>query len=128
MKSRKGVKGSRIKIYMSTWRKGRTARRPSTAEPYLHAPDRMPEDPGTILRGVRLRGPGLRRVLSHTRSPRGSNCDWIQPRARQDRVLRPAGIASGPAATVREGVAKARWRTNGGESDSGSTLIRRAGR
>lgn len=26
---------------------------------YLHAPDRMPENPGTIFRGVRLRGPGL---------------------------------------------------------------------
>lgn len=28
---------------------------------YLHASDRMPEDPGTILRGSRTLGPGLRR-------------------------------------------------------------------
>lgn len=85
-----------------------------TAGSYLHAPDRMPEDPGTILRGVRLRGPGLRRVLTHARSPRGSNCDWIRPRARQDRVLRLAGIASGPTATVREGV-KSQAAENGPE-------------
>lgn len=34
------------------------------------------------------------RSRAHDRSPRGSKCDWIRPRARQDRVLRLAGVAS----------------------------------
>lgn len=132
--NREGIKKrTRTRVYVSTRRKGRASC--GTARSYLHAPDRMSEDPDTTLRGVRLRGPGLRPVLSHTRSPRGSNCDWIQPRARQDRVLRSARIASGPAATGRgrskklgggQGVVFA--VPVGGESGGEPTLIRCAGR
>lgn len=49
---------------------------------------------------------------AHDRSPRASNCDWIRPRARQDRVLRLAGVAS-PAQPRRKGW-KARWKPRGG--------------
>lgn len=67
---------------------------------YLHAPDRMAEDPGTILRGVGLLGPGLHEI-SGSRSVSSRSELRLDPRARrrrQDRVLRLAGVAS-PAAS-----------------------------
>lgn len=53
---------------------------------------------------------GLPRTLG---LPRASNCDWIGPRARQDRVLRPRGDCYSPAERARR--RKGRKREAGGK-------------
>jgi len=116
---------------------GRTRARELIEDTYLHASDRMAGDSGTILRGVRLLGPGLRtraHGLSEVRTATGSS------RTRGRTVcFRPVGIASGPAAP-QEGVENqvvsgaVEGRSEGvvfaapveGESGSGPSVIRRA--